>query len=43
MHMTNSQYSEETLQKINWSQKKKNYNFQNNNQDNIKKWATLRT
>jgi hypothetical protein len=39
--MTNNQYPEETFQKINRSQKKKNYNFQNNNQDNIKKWATF--
>jgi hypothetical protein len=39
--MTNNQYPEETLQKISRSQKKKNYNFQNNNQDNIKKWATF--
>jgi hypothetical protein len=39
--MTNNQYPKETFQKINIIQKKKKYNFQNNNQDNISKWATF--
>jgi hypothetical protein len=39
--MTNNQYPEETFQKTNRNQKKKNYNFQSNDKDNTKKWATF--
>jgi hypothetical protein len=39
--MTNNQYPKETFYKINRSQKKKNHNFQSNDQDNIKEWATF--
>jgi hypothetical protein len=39
--MNNNQYPEETFLKISISQKKKNYSLRNNNQDNIKKWATF--
>jgi hypothetical protein len=38
---TNNQYPKETFHKIDRSQKKKNHNFQSNDQDNIKKWATF--
>jgi hypothetical protein len=39
--MTNNQYSEEIFHKINRNQMKKKGNFQNNNKDNNKKWATF--
>jgi hypothetical protein len=38
--MTNNQCTEEIFHKINRSQKKKKYNFQNHNKDN-NKWATF--
>jgi hypothetical protein len=39
--MTNNQYSEKIFHKINRNQKKKKDNFQNNNKDNNKEWATF--
>jgi hypothetical protein len=39
--MTNNQYPEEIFHKINRSQKKKKYNFQSNDKDNSKNWATF--